>query len=196
MSAPFTYNDTPIASHFPGDDQPLMQTNFISLQSIIGVDHVSFDTANATQGRHDQVTYSTLYPNTAPNLPLPPTVPSLSYGISYVENDSVGNVNQWFVNPTANYLVSCVKAFGAFVGTVGTANVIPTNSLNIASITKSSQNSYSVNLTANVVTENNVVVFINTNNNSGATYTFASGVLTISLSVSNGVGISFAILQA
>jgi len=177
-----------------------MQTNFISIQDIIGVDHVSFDEGPSTnQGMHNQVTYSMLYPNADPNLPLPPVVPANSQGISYVENDSVGNINQWFVNPTANYLVSCVKAFGVFQATSNNANVTPLNSYNINTpITKpgpSNVATYAITLKANVVSGNNVLVFINTSNNVGATYTFSGGLLTI-VCTSNIPIISFMILQA
>jgi len=46
-------NNIPAASHNPSADQPIMQTNTNSINSIIGVDHFSFNTANG--GYHKQV---------------------------------------------------------------------------------------------------------------------------------------------
>ncbi len=53
----FTYfPNLPNAPDYPGDDQPGMQTNAASTNSILAVDHVSFNVSSG--GTHKQVTFS------------------------------------------------------------------------------------------------------------------------------------------
>lgn len=52
----FSYNpNIPNAPNDPADDQPFMQTNFASIASLIGVNHVGFNTA--TGGQHTVVQF-------------------------------------------------------------------------------------------------------------------------------------------
>jgi hypothetical protein len=52
----FAYtNGIPAASHNPSADQPIMQINNNSINSILGIDHFSFNNANG--GWHQQSTY-------------------------------------------------------------------------------------------------------------------------------------------
>lgn len=64
----FPFDPTiPAAPNDPADDQPLMQTNFASINSWTNVDHVPFNTSPA--GTHKQVTFS------SNNVPAPPVSP-------------------------------------------------------------------------------------------------------------------------
>lgn len=45
----------PVATNYPGDDQPNMQTNYASIAGLIATDHVGFNTAGG--GKHEQSTY-------------------------------------------------------------------------------------------------------------------------------------------
>lgn len=44
------YYNVPVSSHDPSDDQTLMLTNTVSINAILGVDHIPFNTDNG--GRH------------------------------------------------------------------------------------------------------------------------------------------------
>lgn len=77
------YNPTiPVTNDDPADDQPLMQTNFASINTLINVDHVGF--SNAQYGQHNQVTFA------ANNVPTTPTVPPVLF------TNTVGAVPQPF----------------------------------------------------------------------------------------------------
>jgi hypothetical protein len=61
----FSYNTgVPAANNNPSVDQPEMQTNTASIDSLLAIDHVSFNTAGG--GRHNQVTFNS---NNVPTLP-------------------------------------------------------------------------------------------------------------------------------
>lgn len=61
----FSYNTgVPATNNSPSVDQPEMQINTASINSILAVDHVSFNTAGG--GRHNQVTFNA---NNPPSLP-------------------------------------------------------------------------------------------------------------------------------
>lgn len=51
MAGPYTYNDTPQAGNPANQTQPLIRQNFSSINSLIGIDHVSFGTGS-TDGYH------------------------------------------------------------------------------------------------------------------------------------------------
>lgn len=54
----FTYTrDIPFASDTPAEDQPDMQNNTNSIDSLIAVDHISFGTSDGTGGYHKQSQY-------------------------------------------------------------------------------------------------------------------------------------------
>lgn len=179
----------PTASSIPSQDQNTLRTNAQSIQGLIAVDHVGFNAAVNTGGRHNQVTYNAL------QNPATPTDPVC---ILFPKNDSFNHPNQFFINSQGTFLLSCVKAFGSFVCTSGNANISPINSFNISTtIAKPGpgQVTYVVTLTGNAVTGNNVVVLANSSSASTAIgYSFSSGILTLIADASSIV--SFVILQA
>lgn len=89
----FSYNTgVPAANNNPSVDQPEMQTNTASINSLLAIDHVSFNTTGG--GRHNQVTFSG---NNPPALPV-------ALGTLFANNvDGQGNtlpggVSQFFFN--------------------------------------------------------------------------------------------------
>lgn len=85
----FPYNPSiPATNDDPADDQPLMQQNFASINSLINVDHAGFSSVQA--GQHNQVTFAA---DNVPSLPTS-TVGGNSQGILFTNN--VGTVNQLF----------------------------------------------------------------------------------------------------
>ena len=64
----FSYNTgVPAANNNPSIDQPEMQTNIASINSLVGIDHVSFNAAGG--GRHNQVTFNSNNPASLPANP-------------------------------------------------------------------------------------------------------------------------------
>lgn len=70
MGIPYTPS-IPATNDDPADDQPLMQQNFASINTLINVDHVGF--ADASYGEHNQVTFATT------NVPTIPTSPPVLF---------------------------------------------------------------------------------------------------------------------
>lgn len=53
----FTYNSSiPASDHNPSADQPIMQTNALSIAGLVAVDHVGFGVNNG--GQHTQITFN------------------------------------------------------------------------------------------------------------------------------------------
>lgn len=185
----YNYNGgIPAANNNPSVDQNPMLENFTSINQIIGVDHVTFNTNNG--GQHLQVTYT----GTAT-----PSVPADPMAIAFTKNDSGGHPNNYFTNSQSTFLMTGIKAFGSFTTVASAGTVTAINSYNVASISFSGSpnNTYTVTLNSNVVNGNNVVIQISRSNtllNIGS-YTFANPVLTISGAPANYI-ISFMILQA
>lgn len=92
--ATFTYtDDIPDATHNPSTDQPDMKINTNSIDSIIAVDHYSFEEGNLNRdGWHKQSTY--------PTLGVAPTTLALQ-GAVYTK-DVGGGVTQLFYRPQSN----------------------------------------------------------------------------------------------
>ena len=66
MGIPYTPS-IPATNDDPADDQPLMQQNFASINTLINVDHVGF--SNANYGEHNQITFAATNPPTIPTSP-------------------------------------------------------------------------------------------------------------------------------
>jgi hypothetical protein len=114
----FTFDTTiPAAANNPSNDQPGMLQNNVSTNSLISVDHITFNTANG--GQHKQITFNNK------NVPAAQTDPQ---SVLYTNNVIAATYNTasastvselFFRNQNAgggnNSLpVSMIKAFGAF----------------------------------------------------------------------------------
>lgn len=199
MTFPYTPS-IPNAPNDPADDQALMQQNYASIQDLIGVNHVLFNTA--TGGQHTFLTFNTLNP--------PSTAPLLTTTLEFTDTGEVSSDPQlYFQNLNNTFLLNCVKAFGVF-NTIPTAGPVTfLNSYNCASVTAALSIApvYTVTLTVNCTTGNNVIVliqpkygfsFTGTSLASPYSYSFTGGVLQIKLQGTTSLvsQVSFLVLQA
>lgn len=174
------FSSIPAPGNFPGDDQPLMQTNYASISGLLSVDHVGFNVVNG--GQHQQITFNNK------NVPGVPTDP---VSIIYTNSGLASTVSQLlYRNQNAILPISALRAFGSFNNAAGPAITL-LNSFNVVSVTNTSSastQSYAIVLTANCTTGNNVVVSITLSNVGGFplalvpySYSFTGGVLTINV---------------
>lgn len=145
----YTYNTgVPAANNNPSDDQPDMLTNTQSINSLIGVDHVSFN--DSLGGTHKQVTI------TSKNAGAAQTDPS---SVLYTGNGTASSVAQLFYkNQNGTFLLSGIRAW-AYVN--GSGSIVSSQSFNVSGITKSGSitGNYTVTLTANSTSSANYGVF-------------------------------------
>src|ERR1700676_1679993 len=109
MPSPFTFSTTePAANSNPGGvSRPAMQTNNVSTNDILAVDHVTFN--NTTGGLHKQVTYV--------NMSSPETQSSPA-GIAFtmpVVADPSAPQNA-FINNNGTFVTSLIRAYATFTG--------------------------------------------------------------------------------
>jgi hypothetical protein len=189
---PFDFtNTTPAASEAPAQSQPKMLQNFQSTETILAVDHVTFN--NATGGQHKQVTYVDI---------LTPAAPTGDTSIGYADEGVAdpGTPEHYWKNRNATFPLSAIKAFGVFVGQLRVPNpMVPIlNGYNILSIAYAFPSEiYTITLKSGVTSTDNVAIFIM--DSKGNTYGYtsfssSSGVLTLA-PLLTGNTISFLILQ-
>lgn len=186
-SLPYTL-DIPLRTNSPSVDQPNMKVNTNSINSILDVDLYNFGSNFA--GQHKQMTLPDQ------NVPGPQTDPQAVY---YTNTGTASPVSDaFFVNQNATFLLSCVRAFGVFVGGSGVLTLL--NGYNVVSISGSTAQIYTITLTTNCVTGNNACILTKCFAAPTELDTFpslASPVLTVFTSKpSSGYTISFLILQA
>lgn len=125
------YTTIPATPHYPGDDQPQMLTNNLSIGQFVNVDHISFTTEGA--GWHKQVTF----PN---NFPPGVNVPTNNQSRIFTDAGSASSSPflQW-INSQATFPLSAIRAFGVVNVDAG---LVPTikNSYNVASVSGSGFN--------------------------------------------------------
>lgn len=150
----FTYNNAvPAAANNPSVDQSSMLTNAQSIQSIIAVDHVTFNStgpAGASGGQHLQVSFNGKnVPGGAPTDPL---------SIMYTNSGTASSISQvFFRNQNAIYQISAIKAWGL---SDNTGAIIATQSVNVSGIVKGGTGVFHVTLTANAISSSNFFVNI------------------------------------
>ncbi len=124
----FTPN-IPFANNNPSTDQPLMEGNYNAINNWVVIDHIGFNNVGHS-GKHLQVQF-----DTNPNYIAPPAAPTGNNSILYTQAGvASGNAQLLFQNSIITTLISCVRAFGNFVGVGATGPVTATNSFNVASI--------------------------------------------------------------
>jgi len=141
----YSYNTSvPATNNNPSTDQPDMLTNTQSINSIIGVDHVSFNTASG--GTHQQVTFS------SKNTPAAQTDPqSVLYTAS---GTGSSNALLSFRNAAQIFPISIIKAYARFTFAAPSTVTIQ-QSFNISSITCASATSpFVINFTTAMATSN------------------------------------------
>lgn len=184
----FTFNNAiPAAPNNPSVDQPDMLTNNISTDSILAVDHISFNTANG--GTHKYVNFSkTVISDNIPGLPSNPS--SFAYtGAGVVDTT---HPQLYFKNSNNTFLVNCIKAFGSFNNTpLGTTFI---NNMNCTLSINGTGTLATITLTAGATTSTSFIVI--PFSNSGVTSTI-TGANTFVLGITPGLTItSFIVLQA
>lgn len=160
----FSYNNNvPATNNNPSVDQPDMKINTQSIEQLIAVDHVSFNSAGSgppdgSGGHHLQVTFD------SKNTPIDPTDPvSTLYTTSGVAT-TVADMR--FRNDNGIFPVNLIRAY-AYVDNAGTI----LNGINVTSVTPNPAGpnpSYDVVLDTNVVTGTNYGVICTGNVNSTA----------------------------
>ena len=181
------YANIPNAPDNPSFDQPLMQTNSQSLNTIIGVDHLTFRQAqgggpNVSDGQHKQVTFANKF--------VPIFTPTDPLSIAYTNSGTASTVSQMFYS-SANgiFQVSPIKAW-AYCSTAG---VISSQSVNVATVARLGGfpiGVFAITLTTNAVTTNNFAVLLSsttsgTSNRPVGTYQI-SGIGTFNLAFRDG----------
>lgn len=143
-----TYNvNIPDAPNNPSNDQPLMQTNTNAIDTILGVDHVSFNITNPPDGgTHKQVTFSTK------NAPGAQTDPQ---SVLYTGSGTASTISQLlFRNQNGTFQISTTRAWAL----CDAAGIVSTQSINVSSVTRNSAGNYSIVLTANAVSTINFAI--------------------------------------
>jgi hypothetical protein len=154
MTMSFTYYPTiPNAPDNPSYDQPLMQINSQSINSLIGIDHVTFNSIGAggpgaSGGQHLQVTFN------GKNVPGSVTDPlSILYTNSGVASPFA---DMRFTNQNGVFPVNLVRAY-AFCNTAGVA---ASQMINVVSVIHSATGEYDVTLTTNAVANQNFGILV------------------------------------
>jgi hypothetical protein len=144
----FTYNNSvPAAANNPSNDQPDMLTNAQSVEGIINVDHITFNTLGG--GQHKQITFNNK------NVPAAQTDPQ---SVCYTNSGTASSVSQMFYrNQNGTFQVSPIKAWG-LVDSAG--NILGSQSLNIATVTPAGTGRYNIALSANAVNSTNFAVLV------------------------------------
>jgi len=153
----FTFNpNIPAAANNPSNDQPDMLQNNMSTNSLLAVDHVSFNTNNG--GQHLQVTLpATTY-----------VVPGAQTGNASViypnEGETVTAAQLYYVNSQATIQLSAIRAW-AFCDSAGA--IQNNQAVNIASIVHAGTGIFNVTLTTNAVSSAQFAIIV-----SSAQYAF------------------------
>ncbi len=186
------YNTVPATDDNPSQDQPLMLINTVTNQNIWNIDHIGPSLDNG--GTHTQTSYADyktnpVFPSQSANHP------SVAYPDAGVAD--VNNPQYYFKNTNATFPLSAIKSFGVFSRPISPATPSISNGFNVMSIALGTSNVYIITLKSDVVSGNNIAVFLNTatpTTSSPMTWMFTNPVLTINTGASVGP-YSFVILQ-
>lgn len=181
------YTNIPGADNDPSVDQPKMLQNNIAIDQIVNVDHYSFGDINNNDGKHQQLT---LPIQNAPGVQTDPAS-TLYTGAGSASTNS----QLLYRNEDQIFMCSPIRAFGVFTESATLASL--DNSFGVASIT-GNLNFKTVTLNTNIVTGNNVCVFVSKPGSGTFGWSFTNPVLTITNGTQGVPGgkVSFIILQA
>lgn len=184
MPAPFDYNPAiPSTTSDPGDDQPIIQTNFASTSDLIGIDHVTFN--NSAGGEHLKITFNgNNVPGGTPADPV--SAVATQAGIATTSPNVVQK------NSKGIFPLSCIRAFGSIQ--TGASPTFP-NSFNVQSVTFGG-GIYTITLAPNATTGDNATVLITGRGVNGTFQNFTANVITVIAPVTAGNLINFTVLQA
>lgn len=169
MSIITYYPNIPNGPDNPSYDQPLMQINSQAINSILAVDHITFNVANPSgttalpgqgSGQHAKVTFNSKNPPGGGN----PTDPvSILYTNNIASSGSYNTASAstiseiFYINNSNIFPVSMVKAFGCFNG--GGASL---NTWNLVVSSTPSIGEYVFSMPTGTVTGTAYCIFIST----------------------------------
>lgn len=156
----FTFDTgIPNANNNPSIDQPGMQINNVSIDGILAVDHVSFETDDG--GTHKKVTY--INKITSPTLPV---TGGITPAIAFTANGlaDTNTAQNYYKNAQGTFPLSCIRAFVKFATVANGTPVTLGNRSNVTAIADPSNsilgNLYRITLAANAVSSTDFLVFI------------------------------------
>jgi hypothetical protein len=143
----FNFNSSvPAASNNPSVDQPDMQTNNISTDAIISVDHISFNTANG--GQHKQVTFNNKNPAGAQTDP---------QSVLYTGSGTASSISQLlYRNQNVILPISTIRAWAL----CSVAGVTASQSVNVSTVVRNSIGTFTITLTTNAVSSSNFAILV------------------------------------
>lgn len=149
-----TYNnDVPDGPNNPSQDQPKMKTNTNAIDTILDVDHISFN-ADSGGGEHKHVTFLSdpAY-----------VVPGVISGDSSVIYSDAGTASTraqlFYKNSLATTHLSCIRAWGYIDAQSTPPAVLSGQSYNVASVSIAA-NVYTVTLTANACSSDKYAILV------------------------------------
>lgn len=149
-----TYNNSiPDGPNNPSQDQPKMKTNTDAIDTILGVDHISFN-ADSGGGEHQKVTFLS-----DPSYVVPP-MPSGDTSIIYSDAGTASTRAQLFyVNSLITTHLSCIRAWGYVDALSSPPAVISGQSYNVASVSLAG-GIYTVTLSANACSSDKYAILV------------------------------------
>lgn len=196
----FTYTTgVPNPPNLPAIDVGPMQVNTNSINSIIAVDHVGFNTSGG--GKHLKVTFNSENPPAA--LPVDPvsiefTAKATSVGgtvlasAGVLTSPAITTAQDFYASSVGVFPLSCIKAFCVFTATTTNGAQTVLNGFNVSSVVKtisSPNNIYTINLVPNSTTSTNFVPFVNFSSTQTITtlqYSYTTSANTLNLLINTG----------
>lgn len=159
------YNlNIPLSGNDPSVDQPNMLTNTNSISTLIGVDHVTFNTVGSPNGQHLQVTLPLLNTPAVQVSPASTIFTGNPSTITAIQGAANTNTQAYYATSVGQFPMSSIKCFGSFsIPNVGASTLL--NSFNVTSgtLTFSGANATLTVLTSNVANLNKCAIFISSN---------------------------------
>ena len=153
----YSYNSSvPAADHDPSVDQPTMQTNALSIQSIWSEDHYTFGSDGSVDGQHKIIRFpSNVLPSAPSGLGL----------VGYTQPGTADNTrSQFFVQNSSNsILMTGIRAFAYC--TIAGSSLTQQNGTNIT-MTRLGLGNYKGTFVSNIVSGSNYVVLATCRNGS------------------------------
>jgi len=137
-------NDIPDQPNNPSVDAPKMKINTNAVDTILAVDHISFNANNG--GTHKQITHETLSPGSLLGGSSASTVFPAQGQLDATK------AQYYFRNATNTFILSALKAFALVTGNTG---AIPGLQNFNCTVVRNSVGNYTVTMTANATTSAN-----------------------------------------
>lgn len=182
----------PLRTDSPSQDQENMKANTNAVDTLMLVDHYSFNNSDSLGGYHKNIH---LPANNATGAMS--SLASSLYTAPGVASSAASSV--LFKNSAGLYLLNCIRCFGSVVTIGGNGNATPSTYYNIVSPIPVTGGGliYTINTTSAAFTGTGIAVFVSNSTQFGYTYDYTATQLVITLSSANaGQNISFVMLQS